>query len=138
MHFSLAFPHDYEVFLSELPGNPSNRSVYYFPGLDREMGSGGDGLILEFYPNEGLPWIGVFEFGYDAAVSFSGVLSHPDSGTVCVVSRGRGYRVPVARPKDWTEIRTFPIVEALALLESRVIVFADFTHVEAEGAQGWK
>lgn len=118
--------------LSELPSIPKQYS--YFP--DNKM-NGQDGLIIEVEPQNGLPWIGIFSFG-DFENGKTGIFSHPDPNSVCVISKGRGYIVKANNPSQWMEISAYPIFDAISIRKHNSLIIATNSGLIAYDDKGLK
>jgi hypothetical protein len=134
LEFDFVFPHSYEVEeLREWPGTGvfSIPVIYYPPPKSRPEHNG---LWLKVKARSGKAWIGVFAFGYHSPPAISRVLSSPDAGKVCVVSKGSAYVVNAEQPEAWHEIPVTPVLDVRPLLEQKLLVFADFTRLAAYGS----
>ncbi|MBD0372901.1 MAG: hypothetical protein ICV60_18800 [Pyrinomonadaceae bacterium] len=136
VRLDLSFPHRFEVEVAEeLPPAPASINHVYFP-LATE-GGGKDGITVKVSPYEGQPWLGTFAFRDDSQQASTGVFSHPDDLSLCVVSRGQGYIVRADEPRVWSLIQTcYPIFDVRAVPEARLLLFADLTAISAYGPKG--
>ncbi len=133
--FDLKLPHQYKAkILSELPSVIGKTKQIYFPGATERGGQ--NGLFVEIIPDSDIPWIGIFAFGYGSPNVFTGVFSCPDKHSICVVSAGAGYLVRTDKPDIWSKISCFPILDACSILERQMLVFADYTSMEAISTEG--
>jgi hypothetical protein len=114
--------------------------VLAFPGAlpvdpGRELAAG---PILEIRPDDGGPWIAVFDGGdYESPPAApTHVLGWPDERSVCVVDRGWGCVVRADDPDVTFEIDCYPICDVLVAPDHGLVVFADFTDVVAYGRDG--
>jgi hypothetical protein len=62
----------------------------------------------------------------------------PDPGHLCVVSRGRGYVVPVDEPACYEELEFHPILDVRAVARHGILVFANFTELMAYDTAGFR
>lgn len=95
--------------------------------------TGSEYLWLEVIPVDGESWIGGFECGPGR---LTGLFATPSPDVVCVVAKGQGFWVPVLAPGDVEIIRSIPIEDVIAVPGKRVLVFADYTELEAYGGGG--
>lgn len=131
----LSFPHDYEVDTNaELPGCPGSIKTIYYPEA-AEVASHG-GLLVKVLPKCSDPWIGIF--GDLDPHYWAGIMSCPDRNSVCVVSWGEGYLVRADNPMVFESIQPGPIIDAHAIVDAGLIVFADFTKLVAYGREGMR
>jgi hypothetical protein len=110
----------------------------YFPGTSKQGGEGG--ILVKVIPETGEEWIATFAGGYSSPRVVSGIFTTPDPRSLCVVSAGRGYVVRADAPQLWEEVRTFPIIDVHSVTEKNLLIFADYTTLEAYGTAGtvWK
>ena len=89
LEFDSAFPHHYVVEeFGELPGTGTFKArLIYFPTPKGRPEHNGEWLRVK--AKSGKTWVGVFAFGPG---SRTGVVSTPEPNTVCVISKGAGYR----------------------------------------------
>ena len=132
------FKVDYSV--ERLDGRPQG-SVREFRQPRR--GAGADELVLEtgseylwfeVSPVDGEPWIGGFECGPGR---LTGLFATPSSEVLCVVVKGQGFWVSVLAPGGYEIIRSLPIQQVFVVPGKRVLVFADYTELEAYGGSGF-
>lgn len=121
------------TILDELP---SGSALNYFPPAHGGQG-GHDGVIVGIKPAHQSRWVGTFAFG---AGTLTGLFACPDSGNLCVISRGDGYLINAANPADWTKLPVDPINRVFNEPESNMLILNDFTDVYAWGRSGllWK
>jgi hypothetical protein len=102
----MVFAHTYEVSeFPELPGSGWGKTpVHYFPRTQTRPEH--DGIWIKVVPSTGLPWVGVFDFGYGVPPAISAILSAPNPGVLCVVSAGAGYLVKSDEPDAWIYFRS--------------------------------
>jgi hypothetical protein len=139
MKLDLTFPHQYEIEeLFELPSGTGEHKRFYFPGGVEEGGR--DGLLIKVSPQVGMPWLGIFAFGYNSPNVVTGIYACPNSISVCVVSAGQGYIVRTDDPHVWEEVIAYPILDVRSLHMSKLLIFSDFTEIVAYGLGGmvWK
>jgi hypothetical protein len=96
------------------------------------------GPILRVHPADGKPWIGVFRKG---ALGFprgapNRLIGWPDERSRCVVYAGGAVVVRTDEPALNYEIAAAPITDVLVVPDHELVVFADFTHLEAYGRDG--
>ena len=96
--------------------------------------TGSESLWLEVNPSDGESWIGGFECGPGR---LTGLFATPSPDVVCVVVKGQGFWVPVLLPGDVEIIRSLPIQEVFAIPGKPILVFADYTELEAYGEGGF-
>lgn len=133
------FAHNYDVaVVRDLPSGSAKSGHYFFPGPTEAGGQ--DGLLVRVTPSSRQSWHGTFAFGNASAVGLTGVYSLPDPDSLLVVSAGRGVHVRADTPEDWYEVPSFPIVAVMQLLQARLVVVADYTHVTCLSSEGirWK
>lgn len=128
----VTFAHAY-VFrvLQERPGTAV--PTYYFPGARTDGGR--DGLLVRIAPDGAAAWVGVFAFG-EAWRGKTGVYTHPDARSICVVCRGDGYVVRVDQPTRQHEVLAHPVFDVRAIPALGLLVFVDYTELVAYGAAG--
>lgn len=139
MIINLDLPHSYEIeVLEEMPGGGGPEQVIFYPGASR-LG-GGDGIPLLVVPRKSDPWVGIFAFGYESAKVFHGVLACPHENYFCAVSSGLGVIVSAEKPDDWKNAPVYPIQDARAVKNKKILLFHDFNYVAAWGEKGqlWK
>jgi hypothetical protein len=78
-----------------------------------------------------------FKSGYPSPVGLSGIFSTPNPNVLCVVASGAGYWVDVLQQTK-SDISCFPVRQVQIIEEPRLLVFADFTRLEAYDANGLK
>ena len=91
-------------------------------------------MLVKVVPYEGDPWIGEFAEGLGGV---SGLFATPSPTTLCVVSRGQGYWVPVLAPSDFKEVRCCPIKSVFVVPERNIVVFASYTELSCYGPDGF-
>jgi hypothetical protein len=133
--FHHTFAASYECSpLDELPG--TSQGVRYFTQSGRQQ-STHDGLLAHIVPENGASWVGVFEWGDVSITSgLSGFWSLPQDDSVCAVSRGVAYIVPVIHPEAYDVLPLRPVCHVLPVPSSGVLVFGDFVRLTAIGRQG--
>jgi hypothetical protein len=107
------------------------RKVSGARGLVLEVDSGS--LTFEVLPFEGDSWVGDFEGGLGRT---TGLFATPCANVICVVVKGKGFLIPVLAPTTFEIIRSIPINEVLAIPESGMLVFVDYTGLAAYGKDG--
>lgn len=134
----LGFEANYSV--ERLDSRPRG-SVHEFRPPRRSSGAGelvletgSEYLWVKVSPVDGAPWVGGFEFGPGR---LTGLFTTPCPEVVCVIAKGQGFWVPVLAPGDFEVIRSIPIQEIFAVPGKRVLVFADYTGLEAYGGSGF-
>ncbi|MCP4525483.1 MAG: hypothetical protein GY833_06195 [Aestuariibacter sp.] len=133
VQLDLTFPHQYKVELGvNLPSVSAKIKRLYYPGSIEKGGQ--DGLVVSIIPFEGLPWVGIFAPGYPNALTK--VLSFPDERSVCVIASGQAYIVRADNPQIWKKAQLFPVWDARAILEKKLLVLVDFTVLTAYGPEG--
>ena len=97
-------------------------------------------MLLRMEPAKGSAWLGTFAFGSFGKQGVTRVMSMPDPGRICVVSKGQGYIVPVSDPQRWEPVWVEPVIDIRSIPAAGLAVFADYTHLVAYGAEGlrWK
>ena len=138
----LSFPARYEVTLLDRlrPRPPGYTLALGFPGggeLDPQQELA-QPPIFAVRP-EGHPgWVGTFSGGgYGAPpAAATQIVGMPDERSICVVKHGSACVIRTDDPSSSVEIELFPVCSALAVLEHRLVVFADFTRLLAYGADG--
>lgn len=133
--FHRDFPASYECSpLNELPGTPQD--IQYFNPSHTPQ-SQHDGLLACIEPENGKTWTGVFEWGDLSSDSgMTGFWSLPREDSVCVVSRGVAYIVPVANAEAYEVVKLRPVCHVVPVPSLGMIVFGDFTKVIAFGREG--
>jgi hypothetical protein len=133
----MVFAHTYEVSeFPELPGSGWGKTpVHYFPRTQTRPEH--DGIWIKVVPSTGLPWVGVFDFGYGVPPAISAILSAPNPGVLCVVSAGAGYLVKSDEPDAWEKLDIFPVTGVRAIPECELLVFATFHKLAALGPNGF-
>jgi hypothetical protein len=96
--------------------------------------TGSEYLWFAVTPADGESWVGGFECGPGR---LTGLFAAPSPEVVCVVAKGQGFWVPVLAPADYEIIRSIPIQEVLAVPGKRILVFIDYTELEAYGPGGF-
>ena len=136
LEIDLKFAHTYEVEeLRDFPGTGKFPfPLLYFPPPKTRPEH--EGVWLKVNPSTGAPWIGVFAFGYQSPPAISRVVSSPDPGRICVISRGGGYFVKADQPAVWEKIPLMPVLDVRSVSESKLIVFSGFTNLAAYGSDG--
>lgn len=129
-----SFSRDYECqVLTELPAIARNH--YYFPDVGNDGGK--DGLMVKIISDECKSWTGTFASGTNTTKGAnSGIYSHPDPNTVCVVSSGSAFFVDVCNPMRYQESRVFPVTSVVSVPESELLVLSSQTKLYAYGKLG--
>lgn len=122
---------EYEV-LSEFPGVASN--IVYIPSYGG--GSGHDGVIIKFLPNNGEPWIGVFAFGDSLRNEVCWVNPGPGPSQLTILARGRAYIASPNNPNSYIDVKSFPAITAIPVLSRGLMLFHDYTEIVAYDEQG--
>ena len=131
------FPQKYRIQQTpELPGRAGQIKVFYYPGASQTAGH--DGVLVKVWPEVEKPWIGCFAFGYKSSLAISAISACPNPDDLCVIASGAGYTVRADSPLQWQQLPCFPIVEFLAIVERRLLVFGDFIKLIAYGQDGVK
>ncbi|HET9803301.1 MAG TPA: hypothetical protein VFP96_08695 [Candidatus Acidoferrum sp.] len=134
----LTFPHSYEVKeVAEFPGTGVFREpVFRFP----RGGGDGNALWLRVKASSGQSWVGVFSSGRYSSGAARAVLSTPNLHRMCVLSYGNAYIVDAGHPETWERIELFPVLGVRPVVEHDLLLFFDFTGLEAYGTNGvaWK
>jgi hypothetical protein len=125
---ALDLPHHYSVHLLE---EASPESVVRIPNLPEPVES----LYVKIEPKHQAHWIGAFARGFENSELVSGIYAWPDPDSLAVVSAGYGYAGRAADPKSWLRLQPMPITDVRILPEHNMIVFVDFTHIFAYGAE---
>jgi hypothetical protein len=139
--FRFDFPARYELEgLERIERSPALSLAFSFPGADpvdpqREMA---DGIILAVCPDQGKPWIAVFDMGgYGSPPAAPRqVLAWPDPRSFCVVQDGAACVVRSDQPQTHEEIDLFPVCHVLAVPSHDLVVFAEFTTLVAYSPNG--
>jgi hypothetical protein len=66
----------------------------------------------------------------------TGVFATPSPDHLCLIASGRGYWVPTAAPTDFQVIQAYPIQDARAIPQLRLLIFTDYTDLVAYGVDG--
>ena len=133
-HIRLALAHDYDVeLLDELPQPGEGDPILYDPGT---LNRSDAGLLVRVMPHGSKPWIGIFAFGMEINIGFSGLFSCPDPKELCVVARGLGVIVKTDHPAHWEELRVFPITDVRQHSEANLLLVVDYTTITAWGRYG--
>lgn len=126
------FPHNYEVKVLEsyALAHPAEK-LHQYPAVLEE----GDrtGLYLRVTPAGSPVWIGFFAQGFDSPDVACGIFSCPDPDWMCAVASGYAYLVDAADPDRWIRVEQRPVVEARAVPELNLLLFAGFTSITALG-----
>jgi hypothetical protein len=136
---ALDFPHHYEVEIVESPGKLIG--IGAAPVRIPDAGEDVDALTLRITPAQSTPWVGSFARGFAGDELGSGVYAWPDGESLAVVSAGYGYVLkPADQGKNWVRLQPNPITDVRVIAEQKLIVFTDFTHMYAYGAEKnmWK
>ena len=136
---SLDFPHQFKVEVMD--PHSSLISIGEPPVRIPDAGEDVDALTLRITPADSAAWVGRFARGFDGDHLPSGVYAWPDGVSLAVVSAGYGYVLKAAEHgKNWLRLQPMPITDVRVLPEPGLIVFTDFTHMFAYGAQktAWK
>lgn len=135
------FVRRYEVEQLERIDRRGDVRVLGFPGaieVDSQL-ENTDRPIIRVDPADGELWIGVFygsqSYGVPPAAP-GRLIAWPDERSFCVVYAGNGTVVHTYKPEESYEIEPFPITDLLVVPSHGVVVFADFIHVTAYGAEG--
>jgi hypothetical protein len=133
--------HDFEMaytveLVEDLTREDESERLFFPPSDGR---GGGDGVSLRVRSATKV-WTGTFAFGYPDPRALTRIFAFPSPDHVCVVSRGAGYVVDAAQPRDWYRIEAFPIYTARSAPSRSLLLFADFTTIAAYGPSGlvWK
>ncbi|HUR36327.1 MAG TPA: hypothetical protein VM009_00825 [Terriglobales bacterium] len=130
----LAFPHQYEVEV--LPAAVNERPVR-IPASPEEV----DSIVVKIKPADAPAWVGSFARGFATDDLISGVYAWPDGQSLAVVAAGYGYVLKASDlGKNWVRLQPMPITDVRTMAEQKLILFADFTHIYAYGAErsAWK
>lgn len=130
----LAFPHEYEV---EVLTEAVNERPVRIPASPEEVES----VLVRVTPAGLPPWVGSFARGFATDDLVSGVYAWPDGVSLAVVAAGYGYVFKAAEGgRNWVRLQPMPITDVRTMPEHKLIVFADFTHMFAFGAEksAWK
>src|SRR5262249_11337437 len=95
-----------------------------FPKQVEEVERGA--LIVRVRPQSGRTWIGTFAKGFDSETAISGLFSAPHPDWLCAVSGGYAYLVNSHNPAKWHFLRSQPVLEIRAVIQAKVLLFADF------------
>ena len=128
----LRFPHNYDLEADpELPAGTNRVRQIEFT---QEGLHPGPSVIIRVRA-AGESWVGVFA-GEDSAGGQTGIYSCPDPDRICVVAGGLGYFVTAHDPTDWSPIQTYPIIDIAGVVDTPVLVLANFTHLVGIGKVG--
>lgn len=83
---------------------------------------------------DGNKWIGLFGRGVKGGIS--GIYDTPSKDTVCVISEGLGFWIPVNSPESFTRIKVFPIKEVVSMPSQGIILFIDFDQIACFDVSG--
>ncbi|MCU1283804.1 MAG: hypothetical protein JWO13_154 [Acidobacteriales bacterium] len=133
------FPHNYQVEILESTGKFV--SIGEPPVRIPDGGEDVEALTLKITPADSAPWVGSFARGFAGDELGSGIYAWPDGESLAVVSAGYGYVLkPANRGKNWVRLQPNPITDTRVFADHKLIVFTDFTHMFAYGAEKalWK
>lgn len=126
-----AFRRTYEAeFVREQPGFPTELR-HYPSGAKASQ----EGRIVRVKPQDGNPWIGVFAFGRGAGSDQLFTCPNPD--WLCVVARNLAYLVNSRDPEQWEIVNRDPVMQVLPAEQANLLLFADYTDIEAWGPTGF-
>jgi len=127
-----AFSRTYEArFVREQPGLPEE--LCHYP---TDIKAGGEGRIVRIMPHGAEPWLAVFAFGATGGSDRLFTCPHPD--WLCVVARNAAYLVDAHDPERWARVNAgAPIVHVVPSTDANLLLFADHTHIEAWGPNGF-
>jgi hypothetical protein len=133
--FHQDFPANYQCSpLDELPGNSTE--IRYFNPSHRQQNPH-DGLLASIETENGISWIGMFEWGDPSFASgVNGFWSMPNDDCVCAVSRGVAYIVPVTNVETYDVVQLRPISLVFPVPSFGVLILGDFVRLTAFGKQG--
>jgi hypothetical protein len=128
----LTFAHNFGCeILSEYPGTGGPR--HYFPQNQR---GGQDGVCVRVHPQASASWDGLFAFGTFGSGVITRVMTMPDPNLLCVIARGAGYLAQAAAPEKSEEIKATPIIDARAVPDLGIALFACHTKLVAYSGDG--
>jgi len=91
------------------------------------------GPLLQVRTEAGREWYGVFQEGdYPLSAMYCG----PSPDHLCVVAGGEAYIVPVAEPRRYLRVATYPVLEVHRIPQREVLAFVDFIHIVAYSTTG--
>ena len=121
------FPSDYEFELLEgWPAKSEFPNEYIFKC---GSGAGSEFMALRVSSPDSATWLGVFQQEYGTPPAISRVYTCPKRTDLCVISGGKGYVIDIRDPNKYQELRCFPVTSAITSLQTKQIVFADFTRL---------
>ncbi len=128
------FPHSWEAeILAERPLIlPPRRFVYPREAEEVERGA----LEVRVRPAEGAPFLATFALGFADPLAPTGLWSCPHCEELCAVAGGYAYVVNTREPERFTHLPFRPVLEARAVEEQRLLLFAGHYALLAWGAQG--
>jgi len=130
-----SFTGDYQCeILPEIPGGA--KITHYFPSRTSPVGQ--DGILLKVAPNGAGSWIGLFSSIKRYPRALSRILFTPDVNRMCVICSGDVITVDVINPHNYTSPDFEPVIDAVAIKEKGIIVFAGFTRLLAIDSCGVK
>jgi hypothetical protein len=132
----LTFPHDYSVELLPDAASAAPLLPFAVPPAPEAVES----LYVKVTPAGDPAWVGAFARGFATDDLVSGIYAWPDGISLAVVASGYGYVVRAHDPRSWIRLQPNPITDVRVIPEHKLILFADFTHLYAYGAErnAWK
>ena len=133
IRLEMNLPHHYQVHVLE---TASPTEVVRIPNSPEPVES----LYVKIEPKHAHHWIGAFARGFESEELVSGIFAWPDPDSLAVVSAGYGYAGRAADPKSWVRLQPMPITDVHVMVEHKLIIFVDFTHIFAYSADKtvWK
>ncbi len=127
-----AFSRSYDAkFIREQPGLPTELRHYHPVG---DM-AGHDGPIVRIAPHGGTPWLAMFAFARGGGSDQLFTCPNPD--WLCVVARNLAYLVNTRDPEQWEIVNGgTPVMQVLPAEQPKLLLFADYTDIEAWGPEG--
>jgi hypothetical protein len=122
---------EYRV-LRELPGGPSN--IVYIRSED--SGAGRDGVMVQLFPDNGKPWIGIFAFGDILPSGDCQVFPGPGRSHLTVLAKGNAYVVSPNNPDRFICVKSCPVIRALPVPSRKLMLFHDYTEIVAYNENG--
>ena len=96
------------------------------------LGKHREGLVVQFVPKSGDPWVGNFQRGMG---SLEKVFDHPNPTLLVVVAGGQGYVIEVTA-RGVSQTFGGMLETAFEIPEQQLLVFGDRTEFQAFGSSG--
>jgi hypothetical protein len=96
------------------------------------LGTHREGLVVQFVPVSGGPWVGNFQRGMG---SLEGIFDHPNPTLLVVVAGGQGYVIEVTA-RQVKQTFGGMLETAFEIPKQELLVFGDPTEFQAFGSSG--